>query len=73
MPQSNASFWKKKLEGNRERDQKNIHQLVDLGWRVLVVWECSTKNDALLRKLANDLNAWLLCDEETAEIPDLPT
>jgi DNA mismatch endonuclease (patch repair protein) len=73
MPQSNASFWKKKLEGNRERDQKNVHQLVDLGWRVLVVWECSTKNDTLLRKLADDMNAWLSCDEKTAEIPDLPT
>jgi len=69
MPQSNVTFWRKKLEGNRERDQKNIRQLVDLGWRVLVVWECSTKSDALLGKLANEINSWLLSEEKTAEIP----
>ena len=73
MPQSNDTFWRKKLEGNRERDQKNIRQLVELGWRVLVVWECSTKNDSRLGKLADEMNAWLLSQEKTAEIPALST
>lgn len=73
MPQSNVTFWRKKLEGNRERDQKNIQQLVDLGWRVLVIWECATKNDSLLSKLADEIVTWLLSEEITAEIPNPST
>jgi DNA mismatch endonuclease (patch repair protein) len=33
-------FWKPKLEANKERDILHQQQLRDLGWRVLVVWEC---------------------------------
>lgn len=69
LPQSNVIFWQKKLEENLKRDQKNIRKLVDLGWRVLVVWECSTKNHLLLDKLANEINSWLQSKERTAEIP----
>jgi G:T-mismatch repair DNA endonuclease (very short patch repair protein) len=29
-----------KLEANKERDSLHQRQLGDLGWRVLVVWEC---------------------------------
>ena len=40
MPKSNKRFWKKKLLGNRKRDQKNIDLLLREGWFVAVVWEC---------------------------------
>lgn len=40
-PTSKTAFWKKKLAGNKKRDIENIASLKNLGWRVLVIWECS--------------------------------
>ena len=43
LPKSKLDFWKPKLEANRQRDLVLQQQLRDLGWRVLVVWECEMK------------------------------
>ncbi|RJX18464.1 MAG: DNA mismatch endonuclease Vsr [Desulforudis sp.] len=40
LPKSKLDFWKPKLETNRARDLLQQQQLRDLGWRLLVVWEC---------------------------------
>lgn len=40
LPKSRIDFWTRKLAGNRERDERNITALRDLGWGVLVLWEC---------------------------------
>ena len=40
LPKSNLDFWKTKLEANKKRDLHNQRQLISLGWRVLVIWEC---------------------------------
>jgi len=40
LPKSKLEFWKTKLEANQNRDLIHQRQLEDLGWRVLVVWEC---------------------------------
>jgi len=42
-PSSPPEFWKQKLESNRERDLRNMEQLRQQGWRVLVIWECALK------------------------------
>ena len=42
-PKNNAEFWRSKILGNVERDKKTYCQLNELGWRVLVVWECELK------------------------------
>lgn len=42
-PKNNSDFWKKKIEGNMARDVKNYQLLHNLGWRVLIVWECDLK------------------------------
>lgn len=43
-PASNSEKWAAKLEGNRQRDQVQQQQLLDMGWRVLVIWECGLKH-----------------------------
>ena len=48
-PTSNVSFWNQKLDGNVRRDKRNIRKLRNLGWRVLVIWECQTRQAGLLR------------------------
>lgn len=37
-----------KFQKNVERDNRKIQQLIAAGWRVEVVWECETRNRALL-------------------------
>lgn len=50
-PRSNRSYWIPKLEGNKKRDKANRAKLTRMGWRNLVIWECSTKNEARLERL----------------------
>lgn len=49
-PTTNKKFWNKKIEGNIERDEKARRDLRKMGWKILVVWECKTKNRVLLDK-----------------------
>lgn len=45
MPSSNVDFWEQKFGRTVERDQENIQSLGDLGWEVIVAWECQVKGD----------------------------
>lgn len=40
-PKTRPDWWKQKLLDNRDRDKRSISDLKNLGWRVLIVWECS--------------------------------
>jgi DNA mismatch endonuclease (patch repair protein) len=56
MPSTRRKYWGPKLRRNKERDRANVRKLRRLGWRVLVVWECSVRADkALRRRLARFL------------------
>jgi len=57
-PQTNREFWRNKIKANIERDGKVLRQLRDLGWDVLVVWECETRDEEELElKLRTFLEA----------------
>lgn len=43
-PKTNRAYWAYKLRRNMERDGENQAQLRELGWQVLVIWECETKD-----------------------------
>ncbi|QND24540.1 DNA mismatch endonuclease Vsr (plasmid) [Rhizobium leguminosarum bv. viciae] len=43
MPTSRREFWAAKIGANKERDKRTDLALLDAGWRVLTVWECSLK------------------------------
>ena len=51
VPATNREFWMTKLERNSERDRKNQEALADIGWRVLVIWECETRDPRKIRDL----------------------
>jgi DNA mismatch endonuclease (patch repair protein) len=44
VPATNARFWKTKRLSNVERDHRNLRALRRDGWRVMIVWECETRN-----------------------------
>ncbi len=51
-PTTRVAFWDDKLDRNRLRDARVFRELEELGWRVLVVWECETRKELeLLRML----------------------
>ena len=52
--QANAEFWARKIGDNVRRDLKNHGLLSGQGWRVVVVWECETKD---IEKLGSRLAA----------------
>lgn len=54
-PKSNLGYWSAKLARNVERDAANIQHLKDMGWKVLVLWECeilkrSSKLESRIRR-----------------------
>ena len=49
-PQTNREYWLRKLTRNRERDRRSSDDLRWAGWKVVVVWECETRNIGRLRR-----------------------
>lgn len=45
-PRSRVRFWTEKFDRNVARDRCTEDALRSLGWRVLVIWECETRDDA---------------------------
>lgn len=69
MPKSNVKFWEKKIHRNRERDKEEQKKLAEMGWHVIVVWECELKPDKrekTLASLAFTLNHIFLQDHSVA-------
>ena len=45
-PSSNVEYWIPKIAQNVQLDQKNYHELQQIGWNIVVVWECQLKKAA---------------------------
>lgn len=45
LPKTRRDFWAEKIQVNRAKDTRNAAALRDLGWRVLVVWECELRRE----------------------------
>lgn len=51
-PMSNLDYWEPKLLRNQERDSEHQVRLRELGWDVMVIWECEIKpEDGLAESL----------------------
>lgn len=72
LPATRLEYWKDKLEGNVERDSRAIDALLDLGWRVLVVWECAVREESSSSVLQNDLARWINGKAVRGEISGAP-
>lgn len=67
-PSTRTEFWTAKLQGNVDRDRRAADKLAETGWRVLNVWECSTRDADAAKGLPNALRAWIDSGEATGEI-----
>jgi len=50
-PKTNKKFWEPKLKRNKERFKEVKKKLKNMGWKVIVIWECEAKDDKKLRKI----------------------
>lgn len=47
LPTTRKGFWESKIRNTVKRDKKNHLELSELGWKVIVVWQCKLKNKEL--------------------------
>ena len=58
LPKTNLQYWIPKLERNIQRDKKVVEELTEIGWDVLVIWECQLADrERLAIKLKEFLSA----------------
>lgn len=53
IPKTNVGFWTQKINRNRERDKQEQKKLAEMGWHVIVVWECELKTGRRAKTLAS--------------------
>ena len=58
MPASRKDFWRKKFAATIKRDKKNRRKLLQEGWRIATVWECSFRNKEE-KVIAFKIERWL--------------
>lgn len=68
LPSTRPAFWKEKLDANARRDRACTERLNLAGWRVLWVWECSTRHVGTASDLKERLRAWIEGSESFGEI-----
>ena len=47
-PKSNSKYWQGKISKNIQRDKIIEEKLTRLGWIILIIWECETKDPETL-------------------------
>lgn len=58
-PKTRSAFWRSKITGNIARDIRNEDELLQLGWRVGVIWTCAlerkkfSETDKLISRLCS--------------------
>jgi DNA mismatch endonuclease (patch repair protein) len=57
VPKTRQDYWSPKLEGNRRRDLENAAKLKQLGWKLLVVWECEIQKNSVVKRLRRFLGS----------------
>lgn len=68
VPKTRVDFWQAKFDENVQRDQRNIRDLLQAGWRVAVVWECAVIPE-LRPQTLDALGAFLTSDMKCIELP----
>lgn len=68
MPSTRTGFWLAKLRANVDRDRRAIDKLIGMGWRVLCVWECATRDSDAVNGLPKALGGWIASNEQLGDI-----
>jgi DNA mismatch endonuclease (patch repair protein) len=71
-PASRTDFWKTKINRNHEIDQIAVNNLLNNGWRVGIIWECSMrgKSKRIMDYIIRRTTSWLLSDKPYFQLRD---
>ena len=77
IPKTRYDWWKEKLEGNALRDSRVTSLMQNLGWRILIIWECEfrrpkTNRSEALDGIAARASDFIMSDQKFLEIPQYP-
>ncbi|MCP4373098.1 MAG: DNA mismatch endonuclease Vsr [Deltaproteobacteria bacterium] len=50
-PKTHADLWKEKFQKNIDRDRRNQQELQQLGWKVIIVWQCEIEQGTFSSKI----------------------
>lgn len=67
-PSTRPEFWQAKFGANVIRDAATRDKLIEAGWRVATVWECSLRKTNQLAETVELLTAWLLSDSRQLDV-----
>ena len=72
VPQTRTAFWLDKINANRQRDARQLAQLKQADWRILVIWECATRKNECLSKdmLIDYVTNWLIMDSCDSQVDE---
>lgn len=72
VPKTRTDFWLGKIDANRERDRRQMLQLNQAGWRILIIWECATRSNVLRQGgvLIDIVADWLVTNSCDAQLDE---
>jgi len=56
IPKARTEWWILKIQGNKQRDDKNIISLTESGWKIVTIFECELKGENRDSTFLNLLN-----------------
>ena len=59
MPKTNREFWRTKFRANVARDRRHEKEWAELGWNLIVIWECGLKTAAERERTFRKVARWL--------------
>lgn len=73
LPSSRTDFWAQKVATNRDRDYRKVVDLLNLGWRVAIVWQCALERADFRQTHIEELVRWICSASNQCEIPGRQT
>lgn len=69
-PATRTDFWMNKIRNNVRNDQRVMQNLLNHGWRILIVWECSLRGRKQLphNDIVERIEEWLCSSTKTSYI-----
>ena len=57
LPKTRTEWWDEKIRNTKNRDRKILSDLMDLGWKVNIIWECEIRRNEFQRldELINEI------------------
>lgn len=70
-PTTRPEFWREKIGRNQTNDERSKEALLENGWRVGIVWECSLRGAGKnIAGVAQSLADWLRSDAPLIEVKE---